>query len=46
MSKLGAGQRRLRPAPKSNKAGALLTDPIGKQTQLERHPKIGCPSRV
>lgn len=39
-------QLRLRPAPKSSRAGTLLTDPIGKQTRPERHPKIGCPSRV
>lgn len=41
-----AGQQRPHPALKSSRVGTLLTDPIGKQTRLERHPKIGCPSRV
>ena len=41
-----AGQQRPHPALKSSRVGTLLTDPFGKQTRLERHPKIGCPSRV
>lgn len=41
-----AEQQRFHPAPKSSREGTLLTNPIGKQTRLERHPKIGCPSRV